>query len=69
MAIDIVYTNKELVKRALRLKESPKAKQNLPKQDMAWCIKFAIKDLEIARKELTEAAILARAKELFAIHG
>ena len=60
-------TDKELVAKMLAPRVTKKEEK--PVQSMEYCIKFAVKDLEIAKKDITEAAVLSRAKELFAIHG
>ena len=61
--------DKELVKKMLESRDKKANPEVKVRQSMDNCVRFAIKDLEIAEKPVTEAAVLSRAKELFAIHG
>lgn len=62
-------SDKELVRKGIEQALHPQGKPEKAFQSMEWCIKFAIKDLQIDKKEVTEEAVLKRAKELYAIHG
>ena len=59
----------ELIEQAVERANRKVDPKNRPSQDMAFCIRFAVKDLEIEGKPISGAAVKKRALELFEIHG
>lgn len=62
-------TKKQVVEKMLkRMNQEPKEDEKIL-QSFEWCAKFAVEDLKLAKKELSQENILKRADVLFKIHG